>query len=1004
MRPHLLRLEAFGPYAEATAIDFDALAEDGLFLIHGSTGAGKTFLLDALCFALYGEVSGERSVKGLKSQQAAAAAVPRVSLEFSCGGERWRVERSPGHTAPKSRGQGVTEKPPQAVLRRLRGEEEEAIASRLMEVGREVEHLVGLSAAQFRQVILLPQGRFAEVLRAGAEEREALLKTLFHTVAFERAGHWLEEQSRTARQDLAERNRGLEVLRSQTAHAWSPFAEPDSGAEPLHNRADVDRLGASIAAVVAAAAERLQQCNAALTAAQTGQAEAERLAERWERRAAAAARLVELEGKAPLVEEYRLALQRAERAEALRPSLEAETGARAELERLQERIGAALQQALRARQAARAVPDAVERLELDALPDLEALAQARSALAARGAELTALVRKGEQAAQARAAAQQASQRAAAAGQRLSEASGAESRRRLQRDTAAVALQAAASARDQLDGLERAAREARERADAAASLAAAEAREQTAQAARNAADAALNQLQAAVLELRSRQLAGMAARLAGTLEEGTPCPVCGSSQHPAPAQASADAVTDAEIAAAETARNTAGQAARQAAAALATAGAELKGLREKAGAGAGSSADAQEAAVQSSQALASARAQAAELAPLQQAIRDHEQELQGLQATIQAASTDQAVQTQAAGEAAQRAEALQAEIAADLGDGMEAQALQRALPPLEAALKELASCAEASGSARGRLEQATARLTAELSGTEFADGQAVRAALKEAAWRLRLAERIELYSRELITTRGLLAGADLQNLPELRPDTAASQAAVAAADTARTTALERHSEARGACAEIERLAAAFRQEEDALAEAQARADQLAAVADRCTGRAAPYISLQRWVLSTHLADICRYANQRLELMTSGRYQLRLSEEGGRGGRHAGLGLRVLDAYTGEEREVSSLSGGESFQASLALALGVADTVQANAGGVRLEALFIDEGFGSLDPDNLQLAMDELDRLREGGRMIGVISHVAALRERIRSGISITAGEKGSIATLCRTPRS
>jgi exonuclease SbcC len=177
--------------------------------------------------------------------------------------------------------------------------------------------------------------------------------------------------------------------------------------------------------VVAAAAERLRQCNAALTAAQAGQAEAERLAERWERRAAAAARLVELESKAPLVEEYRLGLQRAERAEALRPSLEAETSARAELERLQERIGAALEQALRARQAARAVPDAVERLELDALPDLEALAQARSALAARGAELTALVRKGEQAAQARAAAQQASQRAAAAGQRLSEASGAD---------------------------------------------------------------------------------------------------------------------------------------------------------------------------------------------------------------------------------------------------------------------------------------------------------------------------------------------------------------------------------------------------------------------------------------------------------------------------------------------------------------------------------------------------------------------------------------------------
>ena len=167
-----------------------------------------------------------------------------------------------------------------------------------------------------------------------------------------------------------------------------------------------------------------------------------------------------------------------------------------------------------------------------------------------------------------------------------------------------------------------------------------------------------------------------------------------------------------------------------------------------------------------------------------------------------------------------------------------------------------------------------------------------------------------------------------------------------------------------------------------------------MADRCQGKLPPYISLQRWVLSAYLADICAYANQRLDLMTSGRYQLRLTDAGGRGGRNAGLNLRVRDAFTGEEREVTSLSGGETFQASLALALGVADTVQAHSGGVHLDALFVDEGFGSLDPDNLQLAMDELDRLREGGRLIGVISHVAALRERIRSGIQVIASDQGS----------
>jgi exonuclease SbcC len=153
-------------------------------------------------------------------------------------------------------------------------------------------------------------------------------------------------------------------------------------------------------------------------------------------------------------------------------------------------------------------------------------------------------------------------------------------------------------------------------------------------------------------------------------------------------------------------------------------------------------------------------------------------------------------------------------------------------------------------------------------------------------------------------------------------------------------------------------------------------------------------MQRWVLSAYLAEIRGSAIQKHELMTSGRYQLLLTDEGGRGSGNAGLGLRVLDAYTGDQREISSLSGGETFQASLALALGVADSVQGHTGGVHLDALFIDEGFGMLDPDNLQLAMDELDRLHEWGRMIGIISHVEALREHIRCGIEVLASDRGS----------
>ena len=999
MKPHRLQLEAFGPYAEPTAIDFDALSDEGLFLIHGSTGAGKTFLLDALSFALYGEVSGDRNVRSLKSDHAAPAAVPRVQLEFSCGGARYRVERCPAYTAPKARGQGFTEKGAQAALWRLNGSEAEPIASRTTEVSREVEQLVGLNGSQFRQVILLPQGRFAEVLRARAEEREALLKTLFDTVRFEQASFWLDEQAKAARQELGEQNRSLEQLQRQAAQSWSAFA-PET--DPEHPQPlSLPELQERIAAVVAAAAQRLQQSSTALEAAQQAKAAVDRQAERWDRRASAVATLADLEAKQPLVDDYRQRLQRAQQAESLRASLEAEDAARQELQQRQERLRSQLRSTIRARDAAKALPQELVLLDLLTPPGLEALGNARSALAARRAEVTALSRQAQEAAQAETAAEQATRLAAAATAKLSRDRAALEARQQQLQAETNSWRQACSARDQLDGLQRAAQAAADRADASEALLAAQARQREAITAQNTADAQLNAAQAALLELRQRQIAGMAARLAGGLEDGAPCPVCGAAHHPAPARPSDDAVADAALTAAEAKLSTAVAAARRAAATLATVACELKALAEKAGTAIDDPTAARQAARQARDTLQSASGLAAEVERLQLAIQGQDGELKALQSSLQAAATEQAVHSSAAADAVGRARALRAEIALELGEGVEPRAVLEGFTALEAALKELAQGAESSASASTRLEQASARLGLELNGTEFADALAVRAALKEERWRLELAERIANVERQLIEARAVLGAADLADLPPQRPDTAAAEAALTAADAARTAALERHSEARTARNEIERLAAEHRQLEAAVQTAQQRASLLSAVADRCLGRTAPYISLQRWVLSTYLAEICRYANQRLELMTSGRYQLRLSDEGGRGGRNAGLGLRVLDAYTGEEREVSSLSGGETFQASLALALGVADTVQAHAGGVHLDALFIDEGFGSLDPDSLQLAMDELDRLRDGGRMIGVISHVGALKERIRAGIAISSSERGSVARLCRT---
>jgi exonuclease SbcC len=924
-------------------------------------------------------------------------------LEFSCGVARYRVERSPAYSAPRSRGSGMTEKAPRAVLFRLRGGEQLPVASRATEVTREVEGLIGLTAAQFRQVILLPQGRFAEVLRARADEREALLRTLFNTLLFERAALWLEERAKEARLRALEAGRAQEVLRLQAAREWSPWrgqGEDDEEAVPA-DQAALDRLVERVSVLVTAAAGQVASASAAVEAAEKTRQGSLALADRWNRRAAAVARLAEQEGKAEVVETYRQRLRWAERAEALRPSLEAERAARAALAAERERLTVLLGQALQARAAAPALPPAVRDLDLGALPRPEALSQASRALAARRAEVGALVSKAREAARDREREREATTELRRTEREARELDEALAARRLDQQATAAAVKTARTARDQRDGLRRAAEEARLQALAVAALPRAEASVLAAHTALNQAEARRNSATAALLELRRRQLSGMAAHLAQSLAAGSPCPVCGATAHPAPAPAGEPSPGEEEISGAERDVEAASRAAQDAAAAAAQATAERKGLVEKAGAAASAPEGARARAEEAVAALGAAEAAATTLEGLESALNAGDQAVLTLGESLRQAQTRMALLREAALEAEGRARALEAEIQGELGEGIDPVAALAAFAPLESVLGDLAARCGAHGQALSRQQVCALRLAGDLAASEFATAEAADAAMAAPETRARWAERLAAYDKEVIELRGLLASEDLAGLPEACPDTAGAEAAWREADAARVGALDRLSQARGCHDDLTRLAAEHQQGEERLAERRQEAQRLSAVADRCLGKAPPYISLQRWVLAAYLDEICGHANLRLDLMTSGRYQLRLSDEGGRGGRQAGLALKVLDGYTGEEREVSSLSGGETFQASLALALGVADTVEARSGGVRLEALFIDEGFGTLDPDNLQLAMDELDRLREGGRMIGIISHVGALKERIHAGIEVSAGERGSRARVVRT---
>ena len=878
MRPHRLALCAIGPFASEVEVNFDSLVSEGLFLIHGPTGAGKTFLLDAVCYALYGHVPGVRRPDTLHSDHAAAGASPWAELEFTSQGSRWRVRRIPKHERAKKRGDGTTLVQAAATLERHQSGAWHHVAAKPRDVNDIVSDLLGLSAVQFQQVILLPQGQFERVLRCTSEDRESLLRTLFDTGIFERATTWLAAEARRRQDEAKEQEVKLANLHRQAVDRWRsvaatagvdpPLVAPDDESCPADQAAFDDLVEDARFLAVSAAASAVA-ADEALNAARVTKTATERTAEQWDRRASLLKRRAELDEAQDEIDATRETLDLADAAEAFRQILTDEQRVRTKIERLTPLVdehAATLNQSL---QQAQSLPHDLERPAEEAVPSTDELQEMRNSLAAHHTELERHASDANQASKL-------------------EASAADQSREL------------ADLKEQIAIAETEWGSARKRH--------LESRE-------------------ALLQLRERHLEGIAAELASSLHDGGPCPVCGSTEHPSLAEPADDAVVPSQVAAAED------------------------------------------------------EVTAAEA--LETEVNGKKQNLANKAAALE--SKVHATTSQAAG--------LRAAILETIGEVAPDSAIND-LKAVDAAAAEMQSAAQKTSEAATAHTALTGTLAEQLASSPFSAPGAARAALRSAAERDEARRHVDEHKVAIDGVARDLEADELQGLPEERPDTGAADAALAVADTTAREANEHRTLAAAASEEIRGLAGEHRKLIQVHAQALADADTWTTVADRCDGRTPPKVSLQRWVLSAYLEEICVFANKRLGSMTGGRYRLSVHRDREWGGGKAGLGLRVHDTYTGQDREVSTLSGGETFQASLALALGVADVVATHAGGVRLDTLFVDEGFGTLDSEALQLAMNELDRLREGGRAVGLISHVGGLRERIRLGIEVYPGYRGS----------
>ena len=1034
MRIHRLEISAFGPFAATEHIDFDRLSAHGLFLLNGPTGAGKTSVLDAICFALYGSVPGARQDgKRLRSDHAEPAAEPRVTCEFSARGRHFEVSRSPAWDKPSTRGRnGFTVQQANTLLReRVDGEWIEK-SGRNDEAGAEITDVLGMNRDQFTRVVMLPQGDFAAFLRSKATDRLELLQSLFGTQRFEAVEQELVRKAQAARTEVAGLNNQLDLLLAR-AETETATLELDTAAAP--DRADPDLFLSWLQVQAGAAAERRRGAAMAAEVLRAGRLSARDTAAaraaRQAKLAAAERRRAEAEAAAPAAAAKSGQLRLHRQAEVLSGQLHAVDSART-AETLAAAGMAAAAEDLRTAALTdpelaalrNGTPGGIADLESGDSPGIAGSAGSstcgsstedgstydgddlRSAL--RGlrslravleerlpdeARLTGLLNRttqlrlslaqleaGRTSGAAALAARRRESEALTAGLRPLEELAAEVQLRTKEAAAAeellVLVRRYAAAGNDCGAV--AERHGRARED-------------------------YQDRRQRWLDLREERLANAAAELASQLKPGVPCAVCGSPEHPAPAPAAASALTVAE------AEETAQQACEAAEAALAALGRDLSEAQQSVAvlAAQGGNTEPEDATLEASLAkerAAEARRAASELAASRVRHAELNEEITAAEQDQAAAAAGIAQTESTLTEVRDQAEAL--ELALD-----KLRAGHPALAKRIAALDGSAAVLERADAARTRREQATARsaearlqLELALPGTCFESAVAARAVLLpasdaealEAAVRagqdeaarieeLFASEELVLASRELETEGPLVEGL----VEQLRADAAAADRSARDADLAAGLA-EKSVQALGT------IAANYAQLAESGREPRGRAQLLTAVADtaRGTGDNNYRMSLNSYVLAARLEQVAVAASERLIGMSDGRYTLQHTDAKAARGAKSGLGLEVVDEWTGQRRDTATLSGGESFMASLALALGLADVVQQESGGVDIETLFVDEGFGSLDEQALEQVMDALEGLRDGGRVVGLVSHVGEMKQRISTQLQVVKGRNGS----------
>ena len=909
MRPLRLTMSAFGPYAgKNTVIDFEKLGTGGLYLISGDTGAGKTTIFDAITYALYGEASGEnRDPSMFRSKYADAETPTEVELVFTYGGKTYTVNRNPEYQRPKSRGTGYTTRKADATLTCPDGR----VISKQREVDAAVREIMGIDRSQFMQIAMIAQGDFLRLLHASTEDRIKIFRQIFKTELYRRLQDKLKQESGTLdKQCEAERRSIRQYIDGITCDENDVLS--------------LDVKKAKSGELLTEEVLVLLQC----LLLQDG--EKKSALEKWMEEADR--RLAVVNGDLGKIEEQEKAqteLTKAQKGLAVEKenhcSLQAQF--EAEEQRVPERDSLSEDKA----------KIEAEYPRYDAFALLEKLIKtAEKNIAVRERELLSEQKQYDIDAKEcdRVKAEFDSLSSAGEGKARLEARQKEAKDKQKKlNNISTAFAAYHKLSEKLDGL---------------------------QSEYLAAQKEFDKLNIDYEAKNRAFLDEQAGILAERLEDGKPCPVCGSLEHPHKAHKSEKAPTEAQL---NTAKKKA-EAARQVSE-------EKSGKCREAKAG----------LVARTEELTKAVRELWPEASPEEAEKKLPREQKDVFSDI--SSLDRAIKDEEK-KVARRAElaGMLPETEAELK--MRADAISEKKTTLEADRATLNGKKEQRDAERKMLrfadkaeaEQKVAELEEKVNALRKAH-ESARKKLNQSKEKLAGFEAsIEQLNRQLSSDCDLDKEEELKKKAELTAQKAANDKVVK----------QLHSRMDANNRALDNI----RAKAECLSALEKRYSWVKALHDTAGGNVTgkEKIMLETYIQMSYFDRILERANTRFMIMSGGQYELKRQKEAEDKRSQSGLDLNVVDHYNGSERSVKSLSGGESFMASLSLALGLSDEIQASAGGVKLDTMFVDEGFGSLDEEALDQAMKALSSLSDGKRLVGIISHVPELKRRIDKQIVVT----------------